>query len=273
MILLGPYIGNFEQEILTFRPYVRWLLDILEYDIAYVSTHSNRSFMYEDFILNDFIIPIFEDLSRDELNQEGYIHKNMTQKDYQILLRNVKDTIVEKEGCNKRDIEVYSLSYVKSTPPLSIYNKRFMPIGHSEIDVQDYVDKIVFIPDRVATGSILRLVRDCLLDYDYIIIGDQKTRFTAENVVLNLVDYFENGWKYMIQIISKAKAVVCPLGYWTTICNLQAVPVFSWGANVGQHREGGIYHFGNKGCLAFPFTGNKKVLVSMLNHFLKEIGK
>jgi hypothetical protein len=225
--------------------------------------------MYEDFISSDFILPIFEDLSRDELGQQGYIHNTITQKDYQILLRSIKDIIVGKEGCNKREIEVYGLSYIKSTPPLSIYNKRFLPIGHSEINVEDYVGKIVFIPDRTSSGSILRLIRDSLKDY--VIIGDQKTRFTKDNVVLNLVDYFENGWKYMIQIISKAKAVVCPLSYWTTICNLQAVPVFSWGDHVGQHREGGIYHFGNKNCLAFPFNGNKEVLVKMLKHFLKEL--
>ena len=181
MILIGPYIGNFEQEVLTFRPYAKWLLDILEYDIAYVSTHSNRAFMYEDFISSNFIIPIFDDLSRDELGQEGYIHKNISQKDYQILLRNVKDIIIEKEGCNKRDIEVYSLSYVKSTPPLSIYNKRFLPIEHSEIDVADYVKKIVFIPDRSASGSILRLIRDYL---DVTIFASDARLKVLESFVL-----------------------------------------------------------------------------------------
>jgi hypothetical protein len=231
-------------------------------------------FMYEDFISSDYIVPIFEDLSRDELGQQGYIHQNITQKDYQILLRNIKEVIVKREKCNKRDIEVYGLSYVKSTPPLSIYNKRFSPIGRVNIDVDDYIGKVVFIPDRAATGSVLRLIRDYLdvENTDYIIIGDQKTRFTKENVVLNLVDYFENGWKYMVQIISKAKAVICPLGYWTTICNLQAVPVFSWGENVGQHKEGGIYHFGNSKGLMFPYSGNKEILIKMLDHFLKGVG-
>ena len=50
-------------------------------------------------------------------------------------------------------------------------------------------------------------------NHDFIIIGDQKCRFVRDNVVLNSIDYFENGWKYIIKIISKAKAVICPLSY------------------------------------------------------------
>lgn len=272
ILLTGPYIGNFEQEVITFRPYVKWLSEILEYDKMYISTHSNRAFLYADIVDEDHVLPIFEDLSRDELGQTGYIHTSISQKDYQVILKGIKDIIVEREGCNKRDVEVYNLSYVKSTPPMSIYNKKFVPIDSTAVmNVADYENKIVFIPDRTATGSALRTVRDYLQEnHDFIIIGDMKTRFTKDNVVLKLVDYFENSWKYMIQIISKAKAVVCPLSYWTTICNLQHTPVFSWGEQVGQHKEDGIYNFNNKKCLAFP-NSNQKVLIKMLDHFLGEL--
>jgi hypothetical protein len=270
ILLTGPYIGSFEQEVITFRPYVKWLSEILEYDKMYISTHSNRAFMYGD--MEAVVLPIFEDLSRDELSQVGYIHKSISQKDYQVILKTIKETIVEKEDCTKRDIEVYNLSYVKSTPPMSIYSKKFEPINATTINIEDYEGRVVFIPDRAATGSQLRIVRDYLRESypDYIIIGDMRTRFARENVILNLVDYFENSWKYMVKIISKAKAVVCPLSYWTTICNLQSTPVFSWGEQVGQHKEDGVYHFGNRKCLAFPST-DSVVLIKMLDHFLGEL--
>ena len=76
----------------------------------------------------------------------------------------------------------------------------------------------------------------------------------------------------MISYISNAKAVICPLSFWTTICNLQGVPVFSWGDNIGQHRVGGIYHFGNDKSLVVPYGDVKDYdrIVNMMEYFIRE---
>ena len=88
--------------------------------------------------------------------------------------------------------------------------------------------------------------------------------------MLSKIDYYENGFKLLIKMISEAKAVICPISYWTTICNLQHSPVFSWGESVGQHREDGIYHFNNSKCLALP-ADDMNIVLHMMEDFLEEV--
>lgn len=270
IFVAGPYIGNFEQEILTFRPYVRWLYEILDFEQIYINTHFNRFFLYKEFIPAEHMIPIFENLTRDESGQRGYIHKSVKPKDYQILVKTIKEKIIELENCSKKDIELFNVSYVKSTPPQSIYNKTFNSINVDDVE-NKYKDKIVFIPSNIDDRDNLLGIKNFLKDNeDFIIIGDKKTRFRDDNVVLNQVDYVENGWKLMVKIITDAKAVICPLTYWTTICNLQQTPVFTWGDQIGQHKPGGIYYFSNERCLAFP-ANNLRIILRMIGHFLEEV--
>jgi len=97
VLAIGPYIGNFEEELLTFRPYANWLLNVIEHEKAYLSTHLNRVFLYEQLIDKDNIIPINESLSRDEINQVGYIHKKLQQKEFNTLVKIFKEKITKKE--------------------------------------------------------------------------------------------------------------------------------------------------------------------------------
>jgi len=269
-------MGNFEQEVVSFRPYVRWLYDVAEFDKMYISTHANRTFMYKDFLPEDLIIPVSEDLSRDELGQDGYVHNTVTTKDYQIHLKLIKDEIIEREKCTRKDIQVYNLNYVKSRPPFSIYNKKFVPIhSFDDVSIDEYLGKVIFIPDVSETKDRLRQIRNYLTEkqIDHVIAGDLHTWFSKENVITNRIDYYENGWKYNLKLIVNAKAVICPLGSWTTICNLQSVPVFSWGQNIGQHKPDGIYNFGNRNCFIFPASidTQEKIFINMLNLFFKEL--
>lgn len=274
VLLLGPYIGSFKEEILNFRPYARWLHGVLEYDKVYLNTHSNRSFLYHDFMDPDYILPIFENISRAELSQTGYIHEEVDQKDYNLILRTVKTVISEREGVNKKDISQYSTNYVKSTPQVETHKKRFERIFSEDIKDR-YKNKIVFIPDEIGSKRILTSIKEYLdlENLDYVIAGDRRTYFQNENLVLNKVNYFEDGWRTNIQLISNAKLVICPLSHWATIANLQSVPLFTWGENIGQYREGGMYHFGNKRCLSFPadIDTNVDSIIGMLNYFIKEV--
>ena len=267
IIIGGPYIGNFEQEIISFRPYIRWLYDVLSYDKFYVNTHFNRLFLY-DFLPEDNKIAVFKYLTRDEIGQRGYVHKMVKQKDYQLLIKHIKEYVAVKEDISKKDISFYSVNYVMSTPPNSIYNKRFSKI-QTNLE-NDYTNYIVYIPANNESKENLLKVKKFLREYDnVVIIGDKQTRFKDENVVLKDIDYIENGWKRIVQIISDARVVICPVGFWTTVCNLQQVPVFSWGDQVGQHKPGGIYYFGNTKCLAFA-SDTMEIVLKMLEGFLEE---
>lgn len=272
ILACGPYIGSFEHELLTFRPYTKWLHDVVDHDKIYLSTHSNRLFLYENFIPEKNMIPVFENLSRDERNQVGYIHASVKQTDYNIIVRKFKEEIIKRESCTRKEINLYHLNYVKSTPPYSIYSKVFERIG--EVDnINIPKGKIVFIPVRTEDEQKMRWIYTTLLENwgeEVVLIGDENTYFKKDNKIIQQIDYFESGWKSIIKHIIGAKAVVCPISYWTTLSNLQGTPVFSWGEAVNQHREGGIYHFGNDKGVILPTNSSTgvNVIIRMLRHFL-----
>lgn len=55
-----------------------------------VSTHYNRSFMYDCSV-----IPIFKQYTHDEKGQIGHRHDRINAKDYQYLINDIKDQIAE----------------------------------------------------------------------------------------------------------------------------------------------------------------------------------
>ena len=274
ILAIGPYIGSWEEEIMTFRPYARWLSEAILWDKIYLSTHMNRLFLY-DFVPTENIIPVYQHFSRDEKNQKGYIHKNLTKKDFKLILRNFKEKLLEKENCNRKDIEIHNLSYSKSTPPYSIYNKIFEEIPDITLKIpKTRENQIIFIPAKQEKLEKLAYIYKWLKDrYDIIVVGSTDTWFSNDNIVLNKIDYFENGWKYIIQYITKANAVICPSSYWTGIANLQSKNVFSWGMNPGQYRDGGIYNFGNSNCSVIPSDDDTSpdVIIKSMESFINEI--
>jgi len=264
ILAVGPFVGSFEQEIVTFRPYVLWLMSVLKYDKVYISIHFNRSFLY-DFIPTENIIPIYKYLSRDELGQNGCMHDSLNIKEFNDLLKGFKNTISKKENCSKKDILSYYINYTKAINQYPIHNKKFQNINIDCINIPDeYKNKCVFIPyiKSKTTMDVYNRLKDP------IVIGDMKTYLMNENVIFKFVDYFENGWKYIIGIISSAKIVVCPLSYWTLICNMQKVPVFSYGNSLGQYKEDGIYHLGNKKSIAVPYS---VIAMKVLENFLNSV--
>jgi hypothetical protein len=276
ILAIGPYIGSWEEEILTFRPYARWLAEAVEWDKIYLSTHINRLFLY-DFVPEDNIIPVYQHFSRDEKNQKGYIHKKITKKDFKLILRTFKEKILEREKCNRKDIEIHHLSYSKNSPPYSIYNKIFEEIPDITIKIpKEHENRIIFIPAKQEKLEKLAYInnwlKSCYND-DIIIVGSTDTWFSKENVVLNKIDYFENGWKYIIQYITKTRGVICPLGYWTGIANLQNKPVFSWGLNPGQYRTGGVYNFQNRKYSIIPTDDDTSpdIIIKSMGRFINEI--
>ena len=274
ILAIGPFIGSFEHEIFTFRPYARWLSEAIAWDKIYLSTHMNRLFLY-DFVPDENILPVYQHFSRDEKNQKGYIHENLTKKDFKLILKKFKEEILEKENCNRRDIETHHLSYSKSTPPYSIYNKIFEEIPFSDIKIPKKVENnIVFIPSKQEKLEKLAYIYKWLKSYNrnIMVVGSTDTWFSNDNIILNKIDYFENGWKYIIQYINNARAVICPVSYWTGIANLQKKHVFSWGISPGQYKTDGIYNFGNKNYSIIPADQDTSpdIIIKSMKTFIHE---
>ena len=265
ILAFGPYVGSFEQEILTFRPYITWINKLLYPTKTYVNTHFNRAFLYEDMVKEDNeLIPIYKHLSRDELGQKGYIHDLLSLKDYGGYIKELKTFISDREDCSKKNIDVRNINYTKSIIQYPIYNKIFEGINTKNLNTPDELkNRNVFIP--FGTDDMSDFYTYLKDKHDFIVVGDMTTSLTDENKILKYIDYFENGWKYIIGAISYAKVVVCPISFWTAICNLQGVPVFSWGNNPGQYRKGGIYHFNNKKSMILPDVDVKGFLDDFLN--------
>jgi len=277
IIGIGPYVGDFEQELLTFRPYVKWLSMILDYDNLYLNTHINRRFLY-DFVPDENIIPVYETFSRNELGQNGYMHVDLSKKDFLLLVKKFKEKIIDIENCNKNDVEMYHLNYSRNLSNHHYYNKIFDEIQKpNDINIPlKHKNKIVFIPDRNENVNKLGILTGYLKDVygdDIITVGNMESWFSSDNVILKYPDYFANGWKYILCYILESKCVICPLSYWTSLCNLQKKPVFSWGENPSQYRQDGILNFDNDKCVVIPSNNDTDVsiLMSSIDFFLKGV--
>lgn len=277
IIGIGPYVGDFEQEILTFRPYSKWLSKVIEHDKIYLNTHINRFFLY-DFIPKKNIVPVYETFSRNEIGQSGYRHEELTKKEFMFLVRKFKEKIIERENCNKSEVEIFYLNYNKNLSNYPYHNKIFNKIEDKNvIKIEEKnKNKIVFIPDRNENvdilGRILSYIKNKYKD-DVIVVGNMASWFSEENVVLKFPDYFANGWKYIVSYILESKCVICPISYWTSLCNLQKIPVFSWGESPSQHRPGGLMNFNNKKCITVPFNkdSNIEILIKSVDFFIKSL--
>jgi len=272
IIMFGPYIGDWKDEILSFRPYVKWVYDNLEFVDYYIADHFNRSFMY-DFMHENNFIPIYESLTRDEEKQRNYIHRDIKTKDFSsIILRNIRDDISNKTGYLKRDIIQFSLPYVKNPSNFSILNKKFSKITYEKSKKKE---KIVYIPDKRYPKKDLEYILNYLEKYypdNYVVIGDKKTYFKDNNIIRNRLDYFENVYKLIIDYISNAKLVICPCGHWTVLSNQQGSYVISWGYdNISQYKTNGIYGFGNKNSIIN--VQSKEKLIKQIDMVIKKLIK
>ena len=264
ILAIGPFIGSFEQEVITFRPYVRWLYDVVPHNKIYINTHFNRKFLY-DFIPEENIIPVYDYLTMNEDAQRGYVHKTVTLKDFNILTKEFKHSIIEKENCSYSDIKMYNISYAKTTPHYPIYNKVFTPI---QCFKQEYPEDVVYIPYGTSKKNM-----DKVYNFLYgksIVIGDLKCKIKRDNKIIKRKDYPLYGPELIMSYITNAKLVVCPISFWTTICNLQGVRVFSWGEGIGPYIKDGMYNFDNDKTHIYAVTKPDEV-ISLLENVLKNI--
>lgn len=270
MLALGPFIGSFEQEILTFRPHMRWIELNTGLKNVFYSSHFNRKFLYPQ-VSNKKYKPVYKQLTRQEIHHNGYSHKDVDQRDFMSIVREYKDSIVDQVGCIKKDINHQSLPYVKYISPISIYHKVFEPI---KVPISKKKGNVVFIPDEsMSPGDAIRIWETLQNNYKVSLIGDMKCHLPDENEILKNVDYLQNGYKKIVTAITNSTAVITPCSHWAVIANLQGAPCLSWGENVGQFKENGIYHFNNtkSRCVYHDFDSNINNLIKNIHKYLEEV--
>jgi len=260
IVLCGPFVGSFGEEIFSFRPFVYWLKENFDFPNIIISTHYNRSFLYEDGV-----IPIFRQYTKNEKNQEKHRHKKINAKDYQYLTNDIKDQISKVSNFNKGDIIVYNLGYM-SLPNISYRQKRFVPLN----GVDKNRNTILYIPEKSRTDEEHKKIWERLKDlYDVEVTGDMSTRLHDCNKLFDTTDYHDRVYKEIVDKILSAKIVITPSSHWTFFCNLHSIPVFSWGNNISQYKD--TFNFGNK-CTIVPFDRGNNVdkLLKSIDKFVKE---
>jgi len=238
VLLIGPYIGDWKQEILTFRPYAKWISNQLDLDDIFISSHSNRGFLY-DWIPEENFVPVYEHLTRNEKDQSNYLHKSVDVKDYKLLIKEFKQKISKQQQISIRDIVIYNLSYLESTPHYSWYQKDFTKIKIDPIP-NDY---ILYIPANDISDKENYRIFDALKEKykDIYMIGDSHC-YNFDYFINYQIDYYETGYINLMKYILGCKMVITPCSYWTMLCNLHQVPVFSWGEG-RNYKHGGDYNF------------------------------
>lgn len=257
IVLIGPFVGSFEYEMSCFRPFVYWLKNNFNFPNIIVSSHYNRSFLYDLPV-----IPIFKQYSNDEKGQLNHKHDRINAKDYQYLTNDIKDQLISISNWNKKDVIVYNLGY-SSTPNFnSLYKKNFIPFfKHSKSN------KMVFIPHKSRSNKELKKIHNHF--NEFLVIGPKQERLKEFN---KLMDFSEEiFYKELINELENCRCVITPCSFWTLICNLHQIPVFSWGNNISLYKN--IYNFNNKKFKGIPFKkgNNINILIDSIYKFLEEI--
>jgi|WetSurMetagenome_2_1015567.scaffolds.fasta_scaffold02911_6 hypothetical protein len=236
IIAAGPYIGDFENEILSFRPYIVWLYKNQQFKDFYVSSHSSRRFLYH-WLPDSNFIPVDEKYN-DDAKQDKYYNTLVTHAQYFKLIRWLRNKIYNNSTTIKKDdIKIYTVPYTKICDPVIYDKKIFTPIIMN-IEKKNYVlyENEIYFPE-----------------YEY-------------KILLDFDNYYDK-----IKALLEAKCVVCEAGLWTIISNMHKIPVFSWSEGaIGKYKIGGDYGFGNEDNCTI-FCDNENTLKKTMALYLRRI--
>jgi hypothetical protein len=218
-IAVGPFIGDFTSEVLLFRPYALWLIDVLQPRHVYIASHKSRKFLYPT--TNVTFFPVFENLTRNEFGQDRVVHKDISGHDYNIVIKKFKADVL---SVSKASVAYYNIEYNRFGW-IPEYKRIMTPLDTTD---GTKTAKIIFIPCENEKAFVLEHVYNKLLK-SAVCIGDMKTHLPEHNVLLRDPMYFKNVYRNMVDYISSASCVICPSSVWTSICYWHNIPCFSWG--------------------------------------------
>ena len=252
-VLLGPYVGDFTHEILTFRPHMRYISHITEPSTkVYVSSHPNRAFLY-DWIDPLNFIPIYEHISRNEPCQSGFVHNDITKTEFNQITKFIRNQIPYDT------VDIQTLPYVKNTNSISLYQKFYTPFVIPPVDIIKNVDVVCIFDKSEHSRDVYYNLTNKL---DVVVVGDMNNGVEERNILLKNIMFLDN-YLIMFNYIQSAKLVVTNCSEWAFICNIQGIPVFYWGSEFSLYKSSGIMNFDNKKCMSICEMDSSSV-VSMI---------
>lgn len=238
LLLAGPYVGSFEQELLSFRPHVTWVKNVLNQKSMVVNTHANRLFMYSNVATST--LPVNPTWTADEDNQVGIFYKPLSRRDYLNYTGKVLNQVAETTHTPKEEIKLHGLNYIQNSQPCSNFQKTHtrIPIP-TDIKKSVTKDTILYIPSlEESEERAVKLYDMMRKNFNVVVIGDHKTYLHNKNIIMKRPDYALSVYKCIVKWLSECQMVVCPASYWTFLCKLQGTYVFSWGENVAPYKYG-----------------------------------
>lgn len=218
-IVIGPYVGDIGTELMVFIPFLNWIKTTFNVGNMCISTHYDRTFLY-----NDTVVPIFKQYTNDVKSQGGHLHKKINAYDYQVLKKDVIENIVTMTNYRKSDMVSYDLGY-SSYPNISLSQRVFLPFDN--INYQNN-NQIIYVLSKKKKNKPL---------YKY---------FKRDNNI-NIIDPDDFTYEDLIKKLLGSKVVITYSSYITFLCNLHHKRVFSWGPDITQYKS--FYNFNNKNCV------------------------
>lgn len=241
ILAIGPYFGDFSTEIFEFRPFARWISEITDYEEIYIASYRNRKFLY-NWIKEDHFISMYDFLSRNEFLQKNFINLEISSDDFKLF------TKIFKQNIDRKNIKICNLSYTKGRLKIPDANKYYTSIKINDFDIGDeFKNRIIYIPQKGMGEKLALEIYYYLVNNNYnpLLLGDMKSYLIDKNYALHRLDYFQNGYKFIIKCIEHAKYVITPVNCWSLITNQLNKNLFSWGNNISQFKKDGQYFFNN----------------------------
>lgn len=227
-LMYGPYIGNFQNEVLYFRSYLTWLNNIINFEKIFVCTYKESFFLYNDF--------------------------------HNAILVNNEKTLYKKDRVKNKEIVEATRSFIKNiTESFSIPKKEFEFNNSVDVSTNNLLYKKILLNNINKINKIV-----------YIKEGN----INIDNEYVYTVDVNDVSHEELIKIITESLGVICKVGFWTFISNLQEKPVFSWGCkNIMQFKEDGLFRLCNDKCKILYHDESRyknELLINSINNFVKE---
>lgn len=238
MLLIGPYVGSWKEELLTFRPFAKYLSEKYPQEEIFISSHFNRRFLYDWIPTKNFIqIPL--EYSLEDWNQKDYRNKKIDNKEFNKIKRDIKCKF------SKNCLKNHFLPYNKLKQQLPTDQKKFTKIKLTESISKK--NDVLLIVNNNNELKVAKWIND---EYPHI----------------NIISGVTNN-RTVVKEISSSYKVICSDSIWTFVCNLQGIEVFSWGEFPGPYKTNGMFNFGNK--ITYIPSLNDDILKKQINKFLK----
>jgi hypothetical protein len=162
-------------------------------------------------LYNEKVVPIYEQYSIDDTKFHEHRNDDINSRLYTLIQQSLNKDITKTTGYTQKEIIPLLNKYPKNKIQISNYNKLYTSITTPDIDIgiDNYV---VVIPEKNENKSVLEKIISHLQNkHTVIILGDSEIHFQE----LNFIDTYPkmlNMYQYIMNVINKAKMVVCPVG-------------------------------------------------------------